>query len=153
MPVDDSGQGVGEVGERTDVVELAVSTRDATTAQGSVSPSDPANSEFLRLSLMPRFDRSTVSLSSSMRSSSMKRVKPFQRVRAQRWPRRACLLADESQLGAQPYLEGIGQWSALFCCRIRRRSSALRPRLDRIECGNVPKRFIPNRSGPAVASS
>jgi hypothetical protein len=39
------------------------------------------------------------------------------------------LLADESLLGAQPGFEDISQRPA-FCCRTRRRSSALRPRIS-----------------------
>jgi hypothetical protein len=39
---------------------LQVSTKEAMTAQCSAPPSDPANNAFLRPSLMPRIDRSTV---------------------------------------------------------------------------------------------
>jgi hypothetical protein len=39
---------------------LQVSTSEAMTAQCSAPPSEPANSAFLRLSLMPRIERSTV---------------------------------------------------------------------------------------------
>jgi hypothetical protein len=72
MPVDDFGQDVGEIGERIDVVELASLDRDAPTAQCSAPPSDPENSAFLRLSLIPRIDRSTVLLSSSLRSMALR---------------------------------------------------------------------------------
>jgi hypothetical protein len=56
-----------ELGERIDVVDLAGLDQGRDTAQCSAPPSDPLNSAFLRLSLMPRLDRSTVLLSSSMR--------------------------------------------------------------------------------------
>ncbi|MGY4412248.1 hypothetical protein ACVWW4_003984 [Bradyrhizobium sp. LB7.1] len=54
----------------------------------------------------------------------MKRVKPCQREGVADGLGGLDVLADESQLGAQPYLEDI------FCCRTRRRSSALRPQIS-----------------------
>ena len=61
---------------------LQVSIRDATVAQCSAPPSEPANNAFFRLSAIGRMERSTILLSSSMRPSSMKRVRPSQRDRA-----------------------------------------------------------------------
>lgn len=57
----------------------AVSTREAMMAQCSAPPSEPANSAFFRLSVIGRIERSTALLSSSIRPSSMKRVRPTQR--------------------------------------------------------------------------
>jgi hypothetical protein len=61
---------------------LQVSISEAMVAQCSAPPSDPANRAFFRLSAMGRMERSTVLLSSSMRPSSIKRVRPSQRDRA-----------------------------------------------------------------------
>lgn len=128
MPVDDPGQDVGEIGERIDVVELASLDQGCDDGPMSTPPSDPANSAFLRLSLMPRIDRSAVLLSSSMRPSSMKRVNLASEGIADGLGE-LDLLADESQLSAQPYLKASAG-GRLFCCRTRRRSSALRPRIS-----------------------
>lgn len=61
---------------------LQVSTREAMMAQCSAPPSEPANSAFFRLSVIGRIERSTALLSSSIRPSSIKYVRPFQRERA-----------------------------------------------------------------------
>lgn len=58
---------VGEMDRRIDVVRLAGLDQDATTVQCSVPPTDPANSALLRLSLIPRIDRSTVMLARKLR--------------------------------------------------------------------------------------
>ena len=58
---------------------LQVSIKDATVAKCSALPSEPANSAFLRLSAIGRMDRSMVLLSSSMRPSPMKIVRPSHR--------------------------------------------------------------------------
>jgi hypothetical protein len=52
---------------------------EATIAQFSAPPSEPAKSAFLRLSAMGRIVRSTMLESISMRPSSRKRVSPSQR--------------------------------------------------------------------------
>jgi hypothetical protein len=52
---------------------------EATIAQFSAPPSEPAKSAFFRLRAMGRIARSTILESISMRPSSTKRVRPSQR--------------------------------------------------------------------------
>jgi hypothetical protein len=82
MTVDDPGEDIGEIPERVDVIQFTVSINEATVAQCPAPPSEPANNAFFRLSAIGRIELSTVLLSSSMRLSSMKRVRPSQRDRA-----------------------------------------------------------------------
>jgi hypothetical protein len=113
VTIDDRCKNVGQIRERVDVVQLACSIRDATVAQCSAPPSDPANNAFFRLSATGRMERSTVLLSSSMRPSSMKRVRPSQRDRAVADGRgELALLADQTEFCAQPRLERIDQGTA-----------------------------------------
>src|SRR3954447_6244764 len=120
------------------------------TAQCSAPPSDPANSAFLRQSLIPRIDRSTVLLSSSIRPSSMKRVSPCQRERAYRmasaslifWLMRASLARNQASKASAR--------GRLFCCRNEATflgAAAADLLLDRIECGDVLQRLARDRSG------
>jgi hypothetical protein len=58
MTVDDPGEDVCQISERIDVVQLAGSISEATVAQCSAPPSEPANSAFFRLSAIGRMERS-----------------------------------------------------------------------------------------------
>src|SRR5690242_2061720 len=59
------------------------------------------------------------------------------------------LLADQSELGAQPRLEGISQRPASLLPHEAAllRTAAADFLLDRIECGNVPERLTRDRRG------
>ena len=61
---------------------MQVSMSEATTAQCSAPPSDPAKSAFLRLRAIGRMARSTTLESISTRPSSRKRLRPAHRERA-----------------------------------------------------------------------
>lgn len=79
MAVDDSGEDVSEVAQRLTLFSLQLSTSDATVAQCSAPPSEPAKSAFLRFRRFGRIERSTVLESISMRPSSRKSESPSHR--------------------------------------------------------------------------
>ena len=79
MAVDDFGDHVGEIGVWIDAIKLQVSISEAMTAQCSPPPSEPANSAFFRFNAIGLMLRSTTLESISMRPSSRKRIRPFQR--------------------------------------------------------------------------
>ena len=82
MAVGHPREDVVEVSVWLDPIELPVSSSEATTAQRSAPPSDPAKRWFLRPRATGRIARSTGLLSSSMRPSSTNRHSAGQRASA-----------------------------------------------------------------------
>src|SRR3546814_6737662 len=80
MAVGKRAEGLGQAGMRIDAAQLTVFDERGMTAQLSPPSSEPAKSAFFRFKAKGRIDRSTVLVSSSMRPSSMKRMRPAQRL-------------------------------------------------------------------------
>jgi hypothetical protein len=93
---------------------------------------------------MPRIDRSTVLLLSSMRPSLMKRVSSLPAgERVANGFGELDLLADQSELGAQPGFKGVDQRPALLLSREAAlfRAAAADFFLDRVDGGDVLQRL------------
>ncbi|MBB3709914.1 hypothetical protein FHS67_006274 [Aminobacter aminovorans] len=106
MAGDDAGDDVGEAYGSTPL-SLAVSTSEAMVAQCSPPPSEPAKRAFFRLRAIGLIERSTTLESISTRPSSRKRPERVPDCFGE-----LALLADQGELLAQPWLEGIDDGAA-----------------------------------------
>jgi hypothetical protein len=133
-------------------LSLQVSIREATVAQCSAPPSEPANKAFFRFSVIGpdgTLDGVVVELDAAVVEEAGQTLPARQRI-ADRFGEFA-LLADQPEFCAQPWLQCVDQRTALLLPH-NPTAAAADVVLDRIQRSDALQRFAGDRRRPGVAS-
>lgn len=136
------------------LLSLQVSTREAMTAQCSAPPSEPAKSAFFRVRCQGSdgaLDDVVVQLDAAVVEEQGQPLPARERI-ADRLGQLG-LLADQSQLLAQPWLHGLDDRPALLLARNPAliRGSAADRSLEAIELGDALQGLAGDRRGTALS--